>query len=402
MIGIFFFSSVQLISVGILGEYIGSIHTHVRKRPLVVERERVNFEFPAAFPTPNRRPRCKKQPDMDNAPGRGRSIVWSWVFPTLLAVVLLYYSLRGVEWGGVWATIITAKWRYLAGAALISSGSFFLRSYRWRVLLNAEARLDIPTVFWATMAGFLGNSFLPARAGELVRSFIISSRSSLSKTYVLTTALSQLMVDAIALVLASSVVLLGINPKPNWLGDASRVTAVTAGIGLLAIAIVPHTGNFCEAVIRRLPFPAGFRVRLLEFSGQILLGLRAFHSVGRLTSFVVWTVVIWTLDCCGAMVIAYSLGLELPFRVALLLLAGLGLGSALPSTPGYVGIYQFVAVTVLTPFGVSRDAALAYILITQAVGYVVIMTFGLPGLYKFKGWRQATIELEQTAEAGRT
>jgi glycosyltransferase involved in cell wall biosynthesis len=44
VIGIFFFSSVQLISVGILGEYIGSIHTQVQKRPLVVERERVNFE----------------------------------------------------------------------------------------------------------------------------------------------------------------------------------------------------------------------------------------------------------------------------------------------------------------------------------------------------------------------
>jgi hypothetical protein len=45
VIGIFFFSSVQLISVGVLGEYIGSIHTQVQKRPYVVERERVNFEF---------------------------------------------------------------------------------------------------------------------------------------------------------------------------------------------------------------------------------------------------------------------------------------------------------------------------------------------------------------------
>jgi hypothetical protein len=45
VIGIFFFSSVQLISVGIIGEYIGSIHTHVVKRPLVVERERINFEY---------------------------------------------------------------------------------------------------------------------------------------------------------------------------------------------------------------------------------------------------------------------------------------------------------------------------------------------------------------------
>lgn len=43
IIGIFFFSSVQLFFIGILGEYIGSIYTQVLKRPLVVEKERVNF-----------------------------------------------------------------------------------------------------------------------------------------------------------------------------------------------------------------------------------------------------------------------------------------------------------------------------------------------------------------------
>jgi glycosyltransferase involved in cell wall biosynthesis len=50
VIGIFFFSSVQLISMGILGEYIGAIHTQVQKRPLVVERERVNFEHEPGLP----------------------------------------------------------------------------------------------------------------------------------------------------------------------------------------------------------------------------------------------------------------------------------------------------------------------------------------------------------------
>ncbi len=44
VIGIFFFASVQLISVGILGEYVASIHTQVQRRPLVIEQERVNFE----------------------------------------------------------------------------------------------------------------------------------------------------------------------------------------------------------------------------------------------------------------------------------------------------------------------------------------------------------------------
>lgn len=43
IIGLFLFSSVQLFFIGILGEYIGSIHTQVLHRPLVVERERINF-----------------------------------------------------------------------------------------------------------------------------------------------------------------------------------------------------------------------------------------------------------------------------------------------------------------------------------------------------------------------
>jgi len=44
VIGLFFFSSVQLFFIGIIGEYIGSIHTQVKKRPLVIEKERINFD----------------------------------------------------------------------------------------------------------------------------------------------------------------------------------------------------------------------------------------------------------------------------------------------------------------------------------------------------------------------
>jgi polyisoprenyl-phosphate glycosyltransferase len=46
LIGIFFFGSIQMFFIGLLGEYIGAIHTQVRKVPLVVELERVNFDDP--------------------------------------------------------------------------------------------------------------------------------------------------------------------------------------------------------------------------------------------------------------------------------------------------------------------------------------------------------------------
>jgi uncharacterized protein (TIRG00374 family) len=304
-----------------------------------------------------------------------------WTVSLAVSAVLLYYALRGIEWTRVWNIVTHADLRYIAAASLLTSGSFFLRSVRWRVLLNAEGNFRVATVFWANMAGYLGNSFLPARAGEVIRSVLISGQSGLSKTYVLTTALSERMMDVIALVLWSSIVLLGVKAKPAWMQDLSGGMAIAAGAGALFVVILPHTGGLLESLLKRIPMPVAIRTRVLGLVEQILLGMRAFHNWGRLAGFAALTVVIWVTDAVATMVGARGFGLHVSFPVAMLLLTAMGLGSALPSTPGYVGVYQFVAVTVLTPFGISRDGALAYILAAQVLSYVQVLVWGLPGLY---------------------
>jgi glycosyltransferase 2 family protein len=313
-----------------------------------------------------------------SAPGRRGA--WRWALSIPLAVVLLYYSLRGVEWSRIWRIIAAARWQYIIAAGAIVAFNLFMRSLRWRVLLNAEAQLSVSLVFRANMAGYLGNNLLPARAGELIRSLIVSTHSSLSKTYVLTTALSERLMDVIALVLWSSLVLLGVHPKPHWMDRLSRSMAVFAAVGALTVALLPHTGDLVRNLLHRIPLPAGLRARLLLLSEQVLLGLRAFHHWGRFGEFALFTVAIWTLDATGTMIGSRAFGLNFSFSVAMLLITALGLGSALPSTPGYLGIYQFVAVTVLTPFGFTRDAALAYIMVAQAVAYAVTLLLGLPCL----------------------
>jgi len=302
----------------------------------------------------------------------------------VLAAFLLYLSARGVDWRRVLSIIAEARWRYIALALAITTWSYFLRSVRWRILLNAGAFFEVRDVFWANMAGYLGNNFLPARAGELVRSFLISSRSSLSRTYVLTTALGERLLDVIALVLWSSLVLLGMEPKPRWMLDLSRTMAIVAGAGAAAIALLPHSGDLFNRALRRIPLPARPSAFLQRISEQIVLGLRAFHDWGRFAGFVFLTIVIWVSDAFGVIVGARALGLSISFRVALLLITGLGLGSALPSTPGYVGIYQFVAVTVLAPFGIGRDGAMAYILVAQVLGYAVVVPLGMYALYALR------------------
>jgi uncharacterized membrane protein YbhN (UPF0104 family) len=318
----------------------------------------------------------------ENRRASGRSLAqWSWAASIPLAAALLYWSFRGVDWRSVWHSIASAKPAYLFGAAAITTFSCFMRAVRWRILLNAEGRLRVGTVFRATMVGYLGNNFLPARAGEVLRSVLISRESELTKTYVLTTAMSERLMDVIAVVMAASLALFGVNPKPRWLADISGSLLAAVVAGAVAVAVLPHTGNLIVNIIEHLPLPDRLRHFLLATSAQVLLGLRAFHHWGRMAGFAGLTALVWSADGVSAMVGARALGLTIPFPLVMLLLAAMALGSALPSTPGYVGIYQFAAVLVLVPAGIHRDQALAYSFLFQAVGYAVIVALGVPALY---------------------
>ena len=317
-----------------------------------------------------------------------RARVLSVAAAGVLAAVLLYFSLRGIDWRQVAQIIGGAKPWDLALTAGIGTLTLFLRACRWRILLNAEGRVSVPTAFWATAAGYFGNNFLPARAGELVRSFMISSRGGLDSAYVLATALAERAADAVALVVISAVVLLTLPDPPGWLSSAVRPFAALALIGALGIIVLPLLGSIGRTAIGRAPVPHSWRPRLIEMMEHALRGLRAFHDARRFSGFLTLTVVIWGLDAVGSVIAAGALGLRMPFAAAFLLIASLGLGSALPSTPGYVGIYQFVAVTVLGPFGFSRSDAIAYILVAQALNYVVIGFWGSVGILRYRRARR--------------
>jgi len=313
-------------------------------------------------------------------PRRSRALYWS--ASIAIAAALLYFSLRGIEWGRVWTVLKSARPGIVALALGVISFNLLLRSLRWRVLLAADRVVPIPLTFWATCSGYLGNSVLPARAGEVVRTLIISSRSGISRAYVLTTAFSERIIDAVVLLLVSVAVLFALPQRPGWIGPAARPIAILGLAGVAAIALLPAFESFWVRLLGRIPVGAGIRVHLEDALRHVLQGVRSFHDRGRLLRFFLFTTVIWLLDGLIAATIARAVGLTFSIPLTFLLVAGLGLGSALPSTPGYVGIYQFVAVSILTPFGFSRSDSIAYIICFQGIMYVAILVWGLLGLQK--------------------
>jgi hypothetical protein len=305
------------------------------------------------------------------------------LFITLgLAALLLYLAFRGVDWGKMVETLRQGNVALLALAFGVITVSYFLRGMRWRVLLSAEKLLHPLTVFWGTCAGYLGNSFLPARAGELIRSALIAQKGNLSVSFTLATALTERIIDVPVLVILGLIALPAVDGIPDWLTGAVRVFALTGVGATLALLIVPRFEKQVLALLGRLPLPVNLRERVLAFVQKFLQGLRAFQDPVRALSFLGLTALVWTLDVVAAMIIASAFGMSFTPAETILLLAGLGLASAAPSTPGYVGIYQFVAVTVLQPFGYSKEQALAYIVAFQAMTYLIVLVWGLTGLWR--------------------
>jgi hypothetical protein len=318
----------------------------------------------------------------------------SWILTLTIAAVALYFSLRGVEWTRIRATVAHADAGYLGIVFVMASFAMFVRSVRWGVLLGAEEKIPPSTVFWATAVGYLGNSVLPARAGELLRTQLISARSSLSRSYVFATALTGLAMDVIVLVVLSTGVIATLPGAPEWLKRGSGTMAILGLAGMAVLVILPHCEPLVTRVLGMMPGPEKIRNRLIGIGEEFLLGLRAFHHVSRFAVFAGISFSVWFLDAFGAVVIAKALHISLPYAVAMLLLAGLALASSAPSTPGYIGVYQIVAAEILPAFGISKSDAIAYILVFQGLSYAVFVSWGLVGLWQLKRIRVRQLRVQ--------
>jgi uncharacterized protein (TIRG00374 family) len=313
-----------------------------------------------------------------------------YLFSLLLAAVLLYLALRGVDWSVLADGFQHAEYAFFPAVFLLTGLSYLVRAVRWMLLIGGPAPAGLGEIFWAKMTGFLGNLLLPARAGELVRAVYLSKRSENSASFLLATCLVEGVIDIMALVGLGSAALLALRTTSGALLYASGALALAGVLGLSAVLLLPRFGN---PIVR---FLAGVRLlrenqkeRLAQWITHFLLGLRSLRSLRRMFLLVLVTGFAWCLDAITVVSLAYALHMPVTFLQAAVLLAGLGLSNAIPSTPGYVGVYQFVAVFVLEPFGISRENALTLILSLQGINVITVVALGGFGLWRIRNVRSS-------------
>jgi glycosyltransferase 2 family protein len=300
----------------------------------------------------------------------------------LLAGGLLILALRGVSWHDMRTAIQQGKPGLLVLAALILSLSYFTRSLRWELLIRASKRIGIGMAFWTTMVGYVANSFLPARAGDMLRPIVTGRVTRSSTGHAFAAQITERITDTLMLVVLSLIASISLRGIAGWLSGATWIMGTLGFAGTIVMVFAPRMEGFFQKILFRLPLPDGIRDRASGLLSRFLVGMRVLHEPKRAALFFGLTAIIWLLDDLTAVVVARALRVSLSWQQAMVLLVALGLASAVPSTPGSVGIFQFVAVTVLIPFGLTRSEALAYIVEFQAVIYAVVIVWGSVAIWQ--------------------
>jgi glycosyltransferase 2 family protein len=305
---------------------------------------------------------------------------------TLLMLALVALFLRNANLGEVWRVVLTARWGFVAGGVLCLFASYYLRAVRWQVMLGPLGPTRLGVGFRATVIGFAASFVLPARAGEVIRPWLLARREGLDPAAVFATVVIERMLDLVAVLLLLGVYLLLLDPGVGAL-DPAMYAAVRAGGLAAAVAAVVGMGVFLAcaarpAIVARIV--AGLTRWLPDALDRVVTGLaRAFvdglavvRDPWHLGWAIAWSLPLWVVIAAQIWIVSLGMGVAVPWSGALLLMAMLVVGVAVP-TPGAVGgFHEAYRLGATAFFGVENDHAVGAAIVLHAVGFVPTLIVG--------------------------
>jgi uncharacterized protein (TIRG00374 family) len=287
---------------------------------------------------------------------------------------LLAYAFSSVDLREVGTRLLHTHWGWLAVAAGLNLLAVWVRARRWRYLFPPAAAPE--RLFPAVMIGFMGNNVLPLRAGEVMRVYVVHRRGQPFWT-TLATVVVERVLDALAigLMLAALLLVLPVRSELRWSALLFMSVDLAAMAVLAVAAAAPDAGpRLARALLGRWP---RLRAAALGALDTVNAGLGGVRARQHLLPLVAWSAGIWVVLALGVWAAFLAADLRLPWTAAWTVLAFLGLGVSLPSSPGFVGVVQVATVLALELFAVPRTEALSFSLLLHAAQYVPVTAWGL-------------------------
>jgi len=305
---------------------------------------------------------------------------------SVLAIALLAWFLRNANLADVWRHVRSVRIDLLfAGLGLVAS-TYWVRVVRWQHLLAPIGPTRFRTAFRTTVIGFAALSLLPARAGDILRPYLLAKREGLSPPATFATVVLERVLDLVAVITMLAVFVWGFSDASTLPPRLARPVIVSAGIaGITAVVLMvvmwvlashpERVGRLVYASSRVLPHRIADR--LAEFATLFSGGFAAARTPTSLMMAFLWSFPVWLTIAAQAWVISRAFGIEMPFTGSFLVQAFLVIGVAVP-TPGGVGsFHEAYRFAVTTFFHAPNDAAVAAAIVVHAISFAPVVLVGI-------------------------
>jgi len=305
---------------------------------------------------------------------------WQLLLGLAISVIFLVLTLRKLELPKVWQVLQTARYWWIIPGVVVYFFAVWARTWRWHYLLRPVKPVPLPQLFPVVCIGYFGNNVYPARAGEVIRAFVLRRNEGVSVSASLATIIVERVFDGLVMLLFVFIALpfVGAEHIPPRYRQAVIGLSVLFLFALLGFFWMAFDQRRAAAVYRFLAdrlVPARFRGPLDGFYERFMEGLRFLRS-GRDVLMVFWTsVVIWLTETVKYWFVMHAFFFAVSFIGLMLMNGVVNLTTTLPSAPGYIGTFE-VGATVLAALGVDPDVAFGYTIVLHAALWFPITAVG--------------------------
>ena len=292
---------------------------------------------------------------------RGKVLVT--VVGLAFSALFLWLAVRNADLDAVRRALADAELGPVLLAVVVLGVGYGFQAARWKRIADTP---DLPLrSFYAMLVGGLAcNNVLPVRIGEFLRAGWLSRDARISGGRAFGSVVLDRICDVVMLALLFAISLQAV---------ASAAWLVRLGIGALLAVI----GIAIVLVVARIYSRRRERQAVRSERGRVLTILRETvemlgEPIGRHRA-ALWlglTACTWILSAVAATLVGRSLGIDLSPIEAVFVTSALALGVAIPSSPGYIGTYQWIGIAALGLLDVPVDHALAFSILMQATWFV--------------------------------
>jgi uncharacterized protein (TIRG00374 family) len=307
-------------------------------------------------------------------------LVRSWKFwlGLLVSAFFLSIALRGLNLAQFWRTLREANyWWLLPGIGVYFIG-VWIRTWRWRSMLNHIAPIPLRRLFPVVVIGYMGNNVYPARAGEVLRSYVLRRNEGVAMSASLATVVLERLFDGLVMLLFVFATL-SFAPLPEAYRGLVFGFSGLFGLALLVFFVIAarpeRLSRLYTLAVDRL-VPARFRPRVHGLFDRFIIGLQSLRSPREMTTIFLTSTLIWLVETLKYWFVMHAFNFEVGFPVLMLMTAVVNLFTTIPSTPGYVGTFHYPGIAILTQFGVDQAIATGYTVVLHAALWLPITALG--------------------------